>query len=252
MKKILQKIGLNEKEIEIYLCLLEYGTRPASFIAKKTDINRATAYNTLELLLQKKIVNQTVLADIRQFTACKPEELLFYLDQEKERLDDLKSDVSGILPDLTALQTTLTGWKPKFTYFEGKHGARELLDRTLNATEKKLYAILSMKDTYESFEEEYYEKTIAKRIKNDIWLNVIRSDTKEIYENHWTGCEKEKRTLRTLPTTLQAPDMSFYLWDERYCAFFASKKENYALLIESPEFYQTQKALWDNLWNNSQ
>ena len=251
MEKILQKIGLSDKEIKIYLCLLEYGTRPASFLAQKTSINRATAYNILEQLLQKRIVTQTIRADIRQFTGCNPDKLLDYLDQEKEKLEDLKSDISGILPELEEVQKNLVGWKPKFQYFEGTVGARDLLEKTLACKTGQLYAVLSMKDTYEAFGEDYYNKVIQKRIQKQILLHVIRSDEKEVYQNHWKNSKEELRNLRALPKEISPPDMSFYLWDERYCAFVASKKENYGLLIESPEFYQTQKTLWNNLWNSS-
>ena len=52
---ILESIGLDTKEAQLYLTGLQLGTAPASDYAKAAGINRVTAYNTLEELVQKGI-----------------------------------------------------------------------------------------------------------------------------------------------------------------------------------------------------
>lgn len=251
MKKILKRIGLTEKEIAIYLILLEYGTRSAGFLAKKSDINRGTTYNIIELLLQKNIVYQTIKADVRNFTAFPPEKILEYLDKKAEKISNLKSDTEGIISDLKKIQDKSISLQPKFRFFEGISGMQDLLADTLNSRDKMNYAVLSMIDMYESFGEKKYEKHIQKRIKDNITLNVIRSDKKDNFKNRWEGLSQEKRSVRFMPQNATPPDMSFYLYNGNKVAFFSSKKENYGLLIESKEFYQTQKMLFDILWKAS-
>lgn len=251
MEKVLKKLGLSDKEIQVYLTLLEYGTRPASFIASKTGFNRGTTYNVLETLKEKKIVFQTVRADVWQFSACDPEKLLDYIEQEKQRIDRMKSEVEGILPDLENVKQNLVGWQPKFRYFEGTPQMRDLLEMTLRNQHKELYAILSITDLEACLGADYYEDEAQRRKELDIALSVIRSDKKDPTQGVYPCSSEDMRDLRFMPEGIAPPDMSFYLWDERYCAFFASKKENYGLLIESPEFYQTQKTLWNSFWNVS-
>ena len=127
----------------------------------------------------------------------------------------------------------------------------DLLADTLNCNDKTNFAVLSMEDIYQSFGEKKFEKHIRKRIEKGIKLNVIRSDIKDKFKNRWNAVDTEKRTVKFMPSNITPPEMSFYLYNENKAAFFSSKKENYGLLIESKEFYQTQKILFDSLWHIS-
>lgn len=59
MRKQLEELGLNPKEVEVYLALLEFGTQPASVIAKKTKIPRPTVLFLFENLLKKTYIRKT-------------------------------------------------------------------------------------------------------------------------------------------------------------------------------------------------
>ena len=50
-EKVLQEFGLNDKEAKIYLALLKEKSSTASRLAKKTKLNRTTAYLELDNLL---------------------------------------------------------------------------------------------------------------------------------------------------------------------------------------------------------
>ncbi len=246
MEKVLKKLGFDDKETQIYLTLLEYGPRPASFIAKHTNLNRSSIYYLVETLVKRRILLQSNRAGTTHFAACPPEDLLNYIDNQQERLRSLRSEVKDCVPELEAIQNRLSAWKPKFYYFQGQQEVRGLLERTLENKRQKLWAVLSMADIYAQFGEHYFEDYIQRRIDQEILLKVVRSDSKDIYPERWE--DDALRVVRHLPERIKAPDMSFYLWDEKYCAFLSSQEENYGLLIESPEFFQTQKMLFDSLW----
>lgn len=72
LAKILQNIGLTEKEAKVYLACLELGPQPVSEIAKKARINRVTAYDILEKLLKKGLVNFVTKEKIKFFNATDP------------------------------------------------------------------------------------------------------------------------------------------------------------------------------------
>lgn len=251
MEKILTKLGFDRKEIAIYLTLLEYGPRPASFIAQKTKINRSSIYYLVDDLVARQIILQSERSGIICFAACEPADLIVYLQNQQQRLKSLETEVSERLPELEAMQNHLRPAKPKFSYFNGQKEVRGLLERTLNNKRQKLWAVLSMADIYAQFGEEYFENYVQRRIEKDILLKVVRSDQKDLHPERWQTSDAEMRAVRPLPERLEPPDMSFYLWDERYCAFLSSREENYGLLIESPEFFQTQKMLFDSLWRGA-
>jgi sugar-specific transcriptional regulator TrmB len=55
-KLLLYTLGLNDKEIEIYLFLNENGVQTVKQISDKTGINRTTTYRYLESLREKGLI----------------------------------------------------------------------------------------------------------------------------------------------------------------------------------------------------
>ena len=61
---ILGSCGLDDKESQLYLSGLQLGSAPASEYAKASDINRITAYNTLEGLVRRPGVEHAGLVPV--------------------------------------------------------------------------------------------------------------------------------------------------------------------------------------------
>lgn len=58
IEEILNKIGLDEKEVIVYLSVLKYSKITASELTKKTKFKRTTIYAVLERLLDKKLIGK--------------------------------------------------------------------------------------------------------------------------------------------------------------------------------------------------
>ena len=65
LKSILQKIGLSDKDAEVYLACLELGTQPASVIARKAGLKRPTTYLILEGLLKRGLVSEYTGSNVK-------------------------------------------------------------------------------------------------------------------------------------------------------------------------------------------
>ena len=57
IEETLKKLGLNEKEITIYLMLLKIGSVPASVLGQRTNITRSTAQYTCQQLAKKGLIH---------------------------------------------------------------------------------------------------------------------------------------------------------------------------------------------------
>jgi sugar-specific transcriptional regulator TrmB len=250
MEKILQKMGLFPKEIAIYLAALQWGSRPASILAAKAGINRATAYNIIDALVEKGFLHQSVIAGVKHFSPLSPQELPHKLEQQKEALENIKSEVVGMMDELEKLQNKNQYKKPRLKFFEGVSGIKEVLEDIVTAQDKNLYAWLSLMDIYELVGEEYFAAYTRRRIQKGFTLHVIRSEQQETGHYLWRTSTKEKRLLRYSPKGILTP-MSLYLYDKNKVAFFASTAENFSLVVESVDFYNTQKAFYDTLWASS-
>ena len=91
----LQELGLEDKEIKIYLALLEIGEATVLNISRKSKVNRASIYYILEKMKKKGLVTHVEKSGKETFAATEPALLL---NQQKSKVQNLKS----IIPDLSA------------------------------------------------------------------------------------------------------------------------------------------------------
>src|SRR5437667_11931932 len=102
LKNILEEFGLSEKETKAYLALLELGPSPARAVARKTGVNRGTAYDIL-----KKLVELGLASFYRKgkqhFAAEPPERLVEAVEDKQTKLQRLKLNINEKLPELKSL-----------------------------------------------------------------------------------------------------------------------------------------------------
>ena len=93
----LQHLGLSDREVTIYLSLLESGPVSIRDIAAASGINRGTTYETLKSLAQKGVVSYFPRGKRRVFMAEDPERLITLAESKQhalaEALEQLRSDV---------------------------------------------------------------------------------------------------------------------------------------------------------------
>ena len=134
LNNVLQKIGLSDKDSEVYLACLELGTQPASVIAKKAGLKRPTTYLILEGLLKKGLVSEYTGSNVKYFTAVAPEYLLNYIDKQRRELTSHQRELEEYLPQLQSLSNPYT-LNPKVRFYEGMAGIERVMNDTLTSTE---------------------------------------------------------------------------------------------------------------------
>ncbi len=75
VKESLKQLGFAEKEIEVYLAVLEQGKTTPANIALLTGINRTTVYSIAKELLEKGVIAEDIAGPKSYLVALPPEEL---------------------------------------------------------------------------------------------------------------------------------------------------------------------------------
>lgn len=119
VESTLQKLGLNEKEIEVYLTLIKEGEGTGYSIAKLLGKKRSSIYFLLEELRKKGLVNRIPKSGKQIFVPKHPITLM-------EDTQRLAFDVEEMIPQLMALSPTKDA--PKVTFLEGKKGYFQAMD----------------------------------------------------------------------------------------------------------------------------
>lgn len=237
--QVLVQIGLQETEAKFYLAALELGQASVRDIAAKAGISRTNAYDVFSRLLEQGLVTQVGAAanKIILIAAEPPDQLTELLDARRRKLDVL-------LPELRSMHNGASG-KPRVRYYQGSEGIKLVLDDTLSARDKTLLGILSMRDLYEVPGRAWMDDLVRRRIDAGVFLRVIRSPAKDI-PHMWPQSAADLREVRFASLDFVFT-MTSYIYDNKV-AIISSRRENFAMTIESEEFAMMQRNLFEVFW----
>jgi len=97
---LLQDLGLNQKEIDIYLVALPLGNQPASVIASKAKLNRVTTYIALKKLVTKGLASMVLKHNMHYFTVAQPKELLAFVRRKEKEWQHMYGELKEALASL--------------------------------------------------------------------------------------------------------------------------------------------------------
>lgn len=232
-------LGLHPTEAKFYLAALELGQASVREIAAKACISRTNAYDVVSRLAEQGLVRQLTGSDSRtMLVAAENPEHLVGIFEERRRL------LASTLPELRSLHN-LTAGKPRVRFYEGVEGIKTVLDEAIQTRGKTVLAILSMRDLYEVPGRAWMDDHVRRRIENGVHLRVIRSAVNDVHPN-WDDNAAELRSLRFAPRDMVLA-MTTYISEDRV-ASISTRRENFAMTIESAEHAATQRHMFEALW----
>ncbi len=242
----LEKFGLSNKEAKVYLSLLELGTSVVSDVAKKSQINRSTAYVLLEALAKYGLVSISERKNVRLYTPAPPERIIQLLEESVKKYTELVGTAHNILPELKSMYVGV-GPKPKVQFLEGVEGIKTAYEDTLTATETiRAYASIDdMHATIPGYFPEYYQRRAAKGVK----IRAIFPDTPEAKDRIKFNKE-EARVAFLVPKDNYGFTPEINVYDNKI--IFMSLVERYALIIESAELADALKKMFELSWKEAE
>ncbi len=235
-EQALREFGLNNKEVKVYLALLQLGTSKVNNIAKKAKILRETTYFILNSLINKGLVSYVLKSGIKYFEAAPPTKF-------KSILKEKENNINKVLKELESIRKN-TIKKPKLELYEGKQGLKTILDEIIR-TRKTFYAYAN----YDIFKllKYYFPNFVRKRIKKRIYAKIIQEKTKKLI--------KMKNKLKETHSELRFSPIKFksntFIFGDNV-AILTMKKENpIGILIHNKDIARTQKQVFNILWRQS-
>src|SRR3989338_9675410 len=103
IESILKNLGFKDKDIAVYLTLLQLGPSPVRVIANKANVNRGTTYDILRVLIEQGLVTYFDKQSHQYFVAEPPSKLLLALKEKQSKLEEVKLTLEQSLPELNSL-----------------------------------------------------------------------------------------------------------------------------------------------------
>lgn len=240
LKLILKGLGLEEKEIVLYLASLIRGESGMSELAKQANLKRTSAYVVFKSLEQKGLMASFQMRQGTRFVATPPEALIAKAKNQVEQLDKL-------LPELKALGLK-SDQSPRVSYYEGLEGYKVAAEDSLRVPQTTLRHIGSLAEIHQAityqYDSTYY---IPQRIKKQIKLHALyfQADLLELTRSH--SDISELREIRYLPEKYHHNTSTLIYGDK--VVFFSSAKELITVIVESAELANSEIKKFDLMWD---
>jgi len=248
-KFVLKQIGLTPNEIDIYLIALGCGSQPASIIAKRARINRATSYSVLKTLIQKGLIIQIKKAQGTYFHAKDPEALLQYLDDKKANLEKQKNVIKNHIEEMRAKKIHETT-KPQVTFYEDMEGIKQIHEDILKTSkEKTIHSFIPHNMEGEGFLDFLFFDFIKRRIENNIFIEVIAPES-EIGNKIQDNDKKSLRLTKIIPKENCTFESEVTIYGEKIALISYKEEEMIGLIVESPSMSKTMKQIFKLTWDS--
>jgi len=238
----LQQLGLTNEEAKVYLACLEIGGSPVSVIAKKAGVHRVSCYHTIENLIKKKLLSEYNKNNVKYYAPESPNQI--------QKLAEEKVNIAkGLIPQLSSIINTY-GFKPKIRFYEGKDGIERVFSESLESKGEILSFsnLRIMLDLFPELFEEITQEKFSKKIKTRI-LSPNTLDNAKMLEKHLPK-EYDKNLLEVLLV-----NKNQFLFENEILIFgnkvgivSLKKEELLGLIVESPTFARSMKAVFDLAW----
>ncbi len=232
MLEELQELGLSQKEAQIYVTLAKLGEATGNEVAKETSSHRTVAYNILQQLIDKGLVNYVNKDKKRFFSISDPESLLVEVKEKEELANNLIKSIQKIKTVKRKFSNVevyegVTGMKIIFNELKK---AKEL--RVLNATGKAFeYLIYSAEHVVKEMIRSSKPRVIATQSMKNTELNKYK---------------KLGMKVKYLPKEAEN-DATTFIFDDRVVIQMLKGKP-LLIVIENKEIYEGYKKDFDVFW----
>jgi sugar-specific transcriptional regulator TrmB len=237
LKNVLEELGLNPKEAEIYLVLLGLGEAGATRISSVSGINRITTYGILNGLKEKGFVSNLTKEKKTLFVPINPENINLLLKKKQQGL-------MSVMDELKSLSKIKKG-KPSVKLYEGKRAVYELMSEIFGCG-KQVYSFGNM---------DWPEKLHEFDTRNLRKLRMLSGTKVRGITNH-LGFEETKQKIwqktseaRVLKELDKVTTWTYIF--EGKVANISYKDQLIGELIEDSEFANTQMLLFEMLWKKA-
>lgn len=241
----LKNIGFSDKEVAVYISLLEIGSGTVSAIARKAGINRTTGYDILDSLVEKGLVTISGKEPKQEYAAESPEKIENYIAGQIQKLHhSLKIAQTTLVPELKSLHNISD--RPRVRFYEGAEGMKEVYEDTLT-THEPIRAYATVDDMHRGIPN-YFPGYYKRRAGAGITIRAIVPDTE-------IGRERANKDKEELRETALVPQDKFYfspeinIYDNK--VMIASWREKLGIIIESAEIADAMKKIYELSWSEA-
>jgi len=240
----LKFLGLSSDETKIYLACLKFGEQSIANIARITKIGRVNSYHHAEKLVKKGLLLASKKNKIKTFIAENPK---IFINRETEKLNLARE----IVPELLAIASK-SPQKPRIQFFDGSENLKKIFEKTAEIRCGEIVSFSNFENLRKFFDKNFLKNHFADRLAHGTKTRFISPRT-PTSENFIAENFPENFDEKLLEVFLISPEEFHF---ESEITIFAGSiailnlnlENPVGVLIENPELFRTQKAVFDLAW----
>ena len=242
--KILEKAGLTSGEAKVYRALLESGTATIGDIAKKAIVSPSKIYDVIARLGRKGLILQTGEETKKYYRAANPKQLLEYMGNTREQLQQREEEVKAMLPSLEMMYKE----KESVEIFQGIAGIKRLFEMALEQTKKRETIFLlgypkQASAIFSEYNKEYHKRRAEANVKMKIIYN----------KESWFWKKRERRMFvetKYLPENIITPAF-LIIFNNTVGNIIVTENQKTCIVIQNKEIAESYKKYFEMLWKQA-
>lgn len=255
IKKELEKFGLSTNQATIYILLVGHKELRIQEIVKLAKIPRSSVYESLRGLFELGIAEEIVDGSFKKIRP-------YSIGAMKHGIDEQVLQLRRLTSDLDKLEKAIEMSPPNNSsstvvhYYKGRSGVRQLYWNSLKVAGKDTVYIYSdwgrgryvgMK-FYENFVAESRERNFQEKVLVNLTPALLESVKKYTYPNSPISRTKIEN-LRVIDKKIVSIKGDTLIYDNIYAQVYLKNVEIHGFEIENSQFTETQKSIFETLWN---
>jgi sugar-specific transcriptional regulator TrmB len=250
IQPLLEQLGLGQKEILVYLAILQQGKISPADIASTTRINRTTVYAVAKELLKKNLIREEK-GKTTYFLARPPHDLGILLEKDQEQLRRKEHLIQKAVAELEPLTRGLRYGIPTLSFIEEDRVEAYMKSEAAKWTESVIrtdgmwhgFQDHSFVEHYEGWVDWYWHQPFAQKI-----ILQVHSNESGI-EKRMASKKYERRQIRFW----KGGEVGSTLWisGEYIVAIATRTRPHYLIEIHDKLLSATLRTMFAALWQAS-
>ncbi len=239
-------LGLEEIEANIYLYLLEHGSRTPLELSRETNTDRSKIYRHIEKLVKKKLLEESNNNWGKKIQAASPKNIELLLQEKEEALMAQKQLVPTLIEGLSNIPN-FQQREFEVKHYRGQDGLKQMLWNQLSA--KKEIVAFSYKNKNDIAGKPYAEKIRSVQVERKIILYEVENETDQ--GDYWyTDIPNWRKFYKSRYISPKTLDIKQYIaiFDSTVAVVNWLDGEYIGVEIINATYAQMQKQLFWKFW----
>ena len=242
MEQFFYNFGLDKKETQCLIKLIELGAQPVSVLAKQLSMPRSTVYSILDRLRELRLVEFFERYSVRYVKAIDVNKIKDLITQKKVELNLHLKLYQKSLPQLLDLQNRLS-ITPIVKFYEGVHAVESMYKNILNLD--RFSAIQNAEKVKQYMPKFYLEIPTAIKKRGISAKELVVSN--QIGQEYLNQYNSQNHQIKLLPTNTTFNSDTIITEDRIYMVSYGENDLS-AVEIWNTDLATTQLAIFDQLW----